>query len=270
MSLSGKRYVLTGAASGIGAATGRKLVAAGAEVIGLDRNEPDYELAGYYAVDLSKPESIDEVVAELAKQGPLTGLLNVAGVPGGELPDDFVISVNYLGLRHLTEAITPLLEPGGAITNISSNGDVLWPTREDEHRELYEASSFAEGLGWYRSAQSQGKAEGKSYNFSKEAVSYYTIRKAIEYAKQGLRINAIAPGMTNTPLVDAFVKVMTEDRIDRIKQLVGGFAEPETIADVVVFVASPAAKFVNGQIIDVDGGLKAGMRAGDIPYSGRA
>lgn len=266
MSLEGKRYIVTGAASGIGAATGKKLIAAGAEVTSLDRNEPDYAVAAHHSVDLSDPTSIDEVVATLAATGPWYSLVNIAGVPGGSLPDDFVLSVNYLGLRHLTEAIEPLLEQGGNVTNVSSNGDVLWPTREDLHKELYETASFQEGLDWY----AEGKAEGKSYNFSKEAVSYYTIRKAMEYVQHGKRINAIAPGMTNTPIIGDFLKVMTEDRIERIKSLVGGFAEPDYIADAIVFVASPAARFVSGQILDVDGGLKAGMRAGDVPYPGRA
>ncbi|MGC0369219.1 coniferyl-alcohol dehydrogenase [Microbacterium sp. SLBN-111] len=266
MSLENSRYIVTGAASGIGRATGRKLVAAGAEVISLDRNEPDYPVTAHYAVDLSDPASIDAVVARLAEGGPYSGLLNIAGVPGGSLPDAFVVSVNYLGLRHLTEAVEPLLAPGGNVTNVSSNGDVLWPTREDVHRELYDTAGFAEGVAWY----AEGKAEGKAYNFSKEAVSYYTIRKAIEYAQKGKRINAISPGMTNTPIIGDFLKVMTEDRVERIRNLVGGFAEPDTIADALVFMASPAARFVNGQVLDVDGGLKAGMRAGDVPYPGRA
>lgn len=266
MSLEGKRYILTGAASGIGAATGKKLVAAGAEVVSLDRNEPDYPVTAHYSVDLSDPKSIDAVVAELAKTGPWYSLINVAGVPGGSLPDEFVLSVNYTGLRHLTEAVESLIEPGGNVTNVSSNGDVLWPSREELHQELYDTKTFQAGLDWY----AQGKAEGKSYNFSKEAVTYYTIRKAIEYAQNGKRINAIAPGMTNTPIIGDFLKVMTEDRVERIKDLVGGWAEPDFIADAIVFIASPAARFVNGQILDVDGGLKAGMRAGDVPYPGRS
>ena len=262
MSLEGKRFVLTGSASGMGAATGKKLLDAGAEVYSLDRNRPDYPVTAHFTVDLSNRESIDDVVAQL--EGPWAGIINVAGVPGGSLPNDFVFAVNYLGLRHLSEALEPDLEPGGSIVNVSSNGDVLWPTREDVHRDLLEASSFEEGLVWYRTKT----PEGKAYNFSKEAVSFYTISRAIDFAKRGLRINAVCPGMTNTPIIDDFLKVMSEDRVERIKDLIGGWAEPEDIAEVIVFLASPAARFVNGQLLAVDGGLKSGMAAGVVPYPG--
>ncbi|MET0885284.1 MAG: SDR family oxidoreductase, partial [Mycetocola sp.] len=79
-------------------------------------------------------------------------------------------------------------------------------------------------------------------------------------------INAVCPGMTNTPIITDFLKVMSEDRVERIKSLVGGWAEPDDIAEVIVFLASPEARFVNGQLLDVDGGLKSGMAAGVVPY----
>ncbi|MET0782552.1 MAG: coniferyl-alcohol dehydrogenase [Microbacterium sp.] len=260
MSLEGKRFVLTGSASGMGAATGKKLLAAGAEVYSLDRNEPDYAVTAHFPVDLSDPASIDGVIAQL--QGAWSGLINVAGVPGGSLPNEFVFSVNYLALRHLTEALEPLLQPGGSIVNVSSNGDVLWPTRREVHEDLYKTNSYQEGLEWYATKT----PEGKAYNFSKEAVSFYTIGRAIDFAQKGLRINAVCPGMTNTPIITDFLKVMSEDRVERIKSLVGGWAEPDDIAEVIVFLASPEARFVNGQLLDVDGGLKSGMAAGVVPY----
>lgn len=262
MSLQGKRYVLTGSASGMGAATGKKFLERGAEVYSLDRNVPDYPVTAHFPVDLSDPASIDAVVEKLA--GPWSGLINVAGVPGGTLPNQFVFSVNYLGLRHLSEALEPLLEPGGSIVNVSSNGDVLWPTRQDVHRDLFKTASFREGLEWYTTKT----PEGKAYNFSKEAVSFYTIGRAIDFAQKGLRINAVCPGMTNTPIIGDFLNVMSEDRVERIRNLVGGWAEPTDIAEVIVFLASPEARFVNGQLVDVDGGLKSGMAAGVVPYPG--
>ncbi len=262
MSLTGKRFVVTGAASGMGNATAAKLCKQGAEVYSLDRNDPAAPVAAHFPVDLSNPENIDSVVRQL--DGRFDGLLNIAGVPGGKLPNDFVFSVNFLGLRHLTEALEPRLNPGGSVINVSSNGDVMWPTRKEIHKGLMAAASFNEGLEWYRQVQ----PEGKAYNFSKEAVSYYTLTKALNFAQKGLRINAVCPGMTNTPIIGDFMDVMSEDRIERIKNLVGGWAEPEDIADVIVFLTSDEARFVNGQTIDVDGGLKAGMAAGDVPYPG--
>jgi NAD(P)-dependent dehydrogenase (short-subunit alcohol dehydrogenase family) len=261
-SLAGKRVIVTGAASGMGNSTALKLLEAGAEVHSLDRNEPTAPVTAHHTVDLSDPASIDRVVAELG--GNWDALLNIAGVPGGKLPDEFVFSVNYLGLRHLTEAIEPHIKKGGSVVNVSSNGDVMWPTRKDVHERLASLTTFAEGLEWYRNE----RPEGKSYNFSKEATSYYTLTKAIEYTKKGKRINAICPGMTNTPLIEHFTEIMGEKRVEAVQELVGGWVEPEDIANMLVFLITDEAKFVNGQTIDVDGGLKAGMHAGDVPYPG--
>lgn len=260
-SLAGKRVIVTGAASGMGNSTALKLLDAGAEVHSLDRNEPTAPVTSHHTVDLSDPANIDKVVAELG--GNWDALLNVAGVPGGKLPEEFVFSVNYLGLRHLTEAIEPHIKKGGSVVNVSSNGDVLWPTRKDVHVKLASLGSFEEGLEWYRTET----PEGKAYNFSKEATSYYTHSKAITYSKNGKRINAVAPGMTNTPLIDHFTEIMGNERVERIQDLIGGWVEPEDIANMLVFLISDEAKFVNGQVIDVDGGLKAGMHGGDVPYS---
>ncbi|MEZ2390605.1 coniferyl-alcohol dehydrogenase [bacterium RCC_150] len=262
MSLSGKRFVVTGAASGMGNATASKLIKEGAEVYSLDRNEPVAPVTAHFPVDLSDPGSIDEVIQQLG--GGWDGLMNIAGVPGGKLPNDFVFSVNFLGLRHLTEGLTPVLNPAGVVINVSSNGDVMWPTRKETHEQLMATASFNEGLEWYRRVQPDGKA----YNFSKEAVSYYTLTQAIPFAQKGLRINAVCPGMTNTPIIGDFINVMSEDRVERIKNLIGGWAEPEDIADVIVFLATDEARFVNGQTIDVDGGLKAGMASGAVPLPG--
>lgn len=262
MTFEGKRIIVTGAASGMGHATAVQLIEAGAEVVSLDRNEPSAPVTRHIGIDLSQPESIDSAVAQLGKGWD--GLLNVAGVPGGKLDPEFVFSVNFLGLRHLTEAMVGNLNSGASVVNVSSNGDVMWRTRKDLHEKLMATASFAEGLEWFRT----NKPEGKAYNFSKEAASYYTMDRAITFAQSKLRINAVCPGMTNTPLLDHFTEVMGEERVDRIKSLVGGFAEPSDIAEVIVFLASDAARFVNGQLINVDGGLKAGMETGDVPLPG--
>lgn len=262
MSVKGKRIVVTGAASGMGHATAMKLIEAGADVVSLDRNAPTAKVARHISIDLSQPDSIDAVVEQLG-----TGwdaLLNIAGVPGGKLDPEFVFSVNFLGLRHLTESLIPGLNEGAAVVNVSSNGHAMWRTRQDLHAKLMATGSFEEGLEWFRSTA----PEGKAYNFSKEATSYYTLHRAIDFAQSKHRINAVCPGMTNTPLIGQFTEAMGEERVERLKRLVGGFAEPEDIAEAIVFLASDAARFVNGQLLEVDGGLKSGMEAGHVPWPG--
>src|SRR6516165_4819448 len=94
---TGRRYVVTGAASGIGHAVAEKLLAAGAEVYCLDRNVPTAPVTRHIAVDLSNPRSIDAAVEQL--DGEFDGLMNVAGVPG-TAPADLVLAVNALAVRH--------------------------------------------------------------------------------------------------------------------------------------------------------------------------
>ena len=114
MKLSNKTIVVTGVSSGIGAETARALRAHGATVIGVDRNEPSLTLDGFVQADLSHADAIDAAVQQLPAQ--VDGLCNIAGVPGTADPQ-LVARVNYLGLRHLSEAMLPRIRAGGAIVN---------------------------------------------------------------------------------------------------------------------------------------------------------
>jgi NAD(P)-dependent dehydrogenase (short-subunit alcohol dehydrogenase family) len=145
MNLHGKTIVITGASSGIGAETARLARFHGAHVIGLDRNDPMITLDGFHKVDMGDPASIDVVVAALP--GRVDALVNAAGV-SGMADKDIVTRVNYLGLRHLTEAMVPHLTGGGAVVNISSILGAEWPLRLDAHKELAATTSFAAGAEW--------------------------------------------------------------------------------------------------------------------------
>ena len=107
---TGKRYLVTGTASGIGQSVAAKLNAAGAQVVSLDRNEPSVPVTEHHKVDLASRASIDAVLGEI--EGTFDGLLNIAGVPG-TAPAETVFAVNSLAVRHLAEEffevhVTPL------------------------------------------------------------------------------------------------------------------------------------------------------------------
>ena len=112
MDVQGLRCLVTGAASGIGDAVARRLVAGGARVMSLDRNTPTAEVEQHVAVDLAEPASIDTALGRI--DGTFDVLANVAGIPG-TLPGELVFAVNFLGMRHLTEAAIPRLRSGGSI-----------------------------------------------------------------------------------------------------------------------------------------------------------
>lgn len=162
MRFTGLRAVVTGAASGIGAEVARALSAEGASVTGLDLKDAEH-VERTIRTDLSSVESVDAAVAALG--GGWDVLCNVAGVPGTAAPAT-VLSVNLLGLRHLTESLLPSINSGGAIVNVASTAGYDWPTRRDAIRELHATGTVDEGLAWF-AAHPQ---EGNTYSFAKEVL----------------------------------------------------------------------------------------------------
>lgn len=253
-----RRYVVTGAASGIGHALAEKLVALGAEVTSLDRNPPTAAVARHIEVDLANPRNIDAALEEL--DGEFDGLMSIAGIPG-TAPADLVLAVNSLAVRHLTEAFFERLRPRGTVTIVSSTAGFGWPQRLDMIRDLLATDTFEEGAAWFKAHPQQGNA----YNFSKEVTTVYTLSMGLALAQMGFRINAVLPGPVQTPILVDFEETMGKDNLDAIKELLGRHATPGDIADAVLFLASDAAQWINGHTLVVDGGITGAMASGVVP-----
>ena len=254
----GKRYVVTGAASGIGHATAERLLAAGAEVYSLDRNAPQAAVTGHIEVDLANPRSIDSAVEQLDKE--YDGLMSVAGIPG-TAPADLVIAVNSLAVRHLTQTFAPKLVKGGSVTIVSSSAGFGWPARLPAIQQLLATSSFEEGAAWFKANPQQGNA----YNFSKEVTTVYAMSQALTALQGGYRINAVLPGPVNTPILVDFEETMGKDMLDGVKMLLGRHAEPDDIAKVILMLASDASGWINGHAVVVDGGVTGAVLSGVVP-----
>jgi NAD(P)-dependent dehydrogenase (short-subunit alcohol dehydrogenase family) len=253
-----RRYVVTGAASGIGHAVAEQLVAAGAEVYSLDRNTPTAAVTRHIEVDLSNPRSIDAAVEQL--DGQFDGLVNVAGVPG-TAPPDVVVAVNTLALRQLTESMFERLKPGGTVTIVSSTAGFGWPARLPVISELLATNSFEEGAAWFKAHPQQGNP----YNFSKEVTTVYAMSMGLMAAQNGFRINAVLPGPVQTPILADFEDTMGKATLDGLKALLGRHATPDDIASVIVFLTSDAARWINGHALAVDGGATGAVLTGVIP-----
>ncbi|MEE3754974.1 coniferyl-alcohol dehydrogenase [Mycobacterium intracellulare] len=258
---TGKRYVVTGAASGIGDAVAARLLGAGAEVYCLDRNTPPAAVTQHIEVDLANPRSIDAAIEQL--DGSFDGLLNVAGIPG-TAPAELVFAVNSLAVRHLTESFFERLNPGGSVVIVSSTAGFGWPLRLDAIREVLATDTFEEGAAWFKDHPQQGNA----YNFSKEVSTVYTLSMGLALGEMGFRINAVLPGPVRTPILSDFEESMGKDTLDGLKNLLGRHAEPEDIASVVSFLASDDARWVNGQALAVDGGISGAVASGVVPAPG--
>jgi NAD(P)-dependent dehydrogenase (short-subunit alcohol dehydrogenase family) len=254
----GKRYVVTGAASGIGDAVAERLLAAGAEVYCLDRNQPSAKVTRHVEVDLANPNSIDTALEQL--DGEFDGLINVAGIPG-TAPAELVLAVNSLAVRHLTESFFERLKPGGSVTIVSSTAGFGWPLRLDTIRDLLATDTFEEGAAWFKANPQQGNA----YNFSKEVTTVYSMMMGLALAEMGFRINAVLPGPVETPILVDFEESMGKDTLDGLKNLLGRHADPDDIADVVLFLASDDARWVNGQALAIDGGIAGAVASGVVP-----
>ncbi|MGY4871220.1 coniferyl-alcohol dehydrogenase [Mycolicibacterium elephantis] len=254
---TGKRYVVTGAASGIGDATARKLLDAGALVYSLDRNDPSAPVTQHITVDLANPRNIDAALEQL--EGQFDGLMNIAGIPG-TAPADLVMAVNTFAVRHLTEAFFERLVPGGTVTIVSSTAGFGWPLRLEAIRDLLATDTFEEAQAWFKANPQQGNA----YNFSKECTTVYTMMMGLAVAQMGFRINAVLPGPVETPILADFEESMGKDTLDGVKELLGRHAQPEDIADGILFLASNAARWINGHPLIIDGGISGAVASGVV------
>jgi meso-butanediol dehydrogenase/(S,S)-butanediol dehydrogenase/diacetyl reductase len=238
--LDGQKAVITGAASGIGLATAKRFVEEGASVVLLDINEEAVaksaaELgASSYAVDVSDCDAVERAFRAAAETlGGLTIAYNNAGV-GDQVklhamtPQRWheITRVCLDGVFYGIRAAVPLIREtgGGSIINTSSISGV-------------------------RPASGEG-----AYAASKAGVAALTATAALEYAPD-IRVNAVAPGMIHTGLTDPLLTLEGTVDFMRDKTPLARIGTPEDVADVVVFLCSPLARFVTGQNIFVDGGM---------------
>jgi NAD(P)-dependent dehydrogenase (short-subunit alcohol dehydrogenase family) len=246
--------LITGAASGIGAACARRMACEGARVIGFDvarpdpaawEDLPDATAAGNFRIgDVRDEAAVAAAVADAVERfGRIDILVNSAGTAGGgpvhtlEADEwDRVIDINLKGTFLFSKyVIRQMLEQGsGNVINIAS----------------------VEGI--------EGFEGGSAYNASKGGVVLLTRNQAIDYGRRGIRVNAICPGFIETPLTaNTFTEALREplERIVEATQL-GRMGRPEEIADSALFLASDEASYITGQTLIVDGGYTCGHRVG--------
>jgi 2-keto-3-deoxy-L-fuconate dehydrogenase len=242
--LTGKVALITGGASGIGAATARRLAQAGASVIIADLNEPAAnalaaELSGAkgVAMDVTSTASIAAVLQPLSR---LDILVNNAGIGlVGTIAQteeaDFIrlMTVNATSVYLVTKAALPLLlAVRGSIVNIASVAGLI------------------------------GVKQRFAYCASKGAVIAMTRQLAVEYPKE-LRVNCIAPGTVQSPFVEGYLQKHHAHEIDKMRvelaarQPIGRLGTPEEIAATVHYICSPEADFMTGSVVTIDGGWSA-------------
>ncbi|CRM93914.1 MULTISPECIES: coniferyl-alcohol dehydrogenase [Pseudomonas] len=252
MNLHNKTLVVTGVASGIGAELARLARFQGATVIGVDRHEPQLTLDGFFKADLGDPASIDALVTRLPAR--VDALCNIAGVPG-TAPVQAVAKVNYLGLRHLTQALLPRLPVGGSIVNVASVLGAQWPQRLAQHKALAATASYRAGQQWLNDHPVE---QASCYQYFKEALIVWSFAQSQAWFRDhGVRINCVAPGPVFTPILGDFVSMLGPERVAQDSRRMTRPAMADEVAAVIAFLCSDAARWVNGVNLPVDGGLAA-------------
>jgi NAD(P)-dependent dehydrogenase (short-subunit alcohol dehydrogenase family) len=249
----GKRVVVVGGATGMGAATAELVLDAGAEVTVMDRAE--VTLAGVKSihVDMSDKASIEAATAECG--GPVDALFSCAGVADGT---PGIERINFLGHRHMIELMVASgqLRRGSSIGMISSAGGFGWEQNLPLVNQYLDITDFDEAAKW---AQDRGKAD---YLWSKLSVNAYIAREAFGLLKQGIRINAILPGPTNTPLARANADTWLSFGADYREEAGVEASTPLDQAYPLVFLCSDAAASMTGQTVVTDLGYFASGIAG--------
>ncbi len=243
-----KVALVTGAASGIGRATALRLANEGAAVFLADINQdglnktvsalPDNCRSATFELNVTDSAACNAAVAACIDEfGKLDTLCNIAGIA---LCDNMTsitdeqwhraVSINLDGVFFMCRAAIPqLLETKGSIVNMSSSAGLV------------------------------GQAYNSAYCATKAGVLMFSKSLAIEYGKQGVRVNCVCPGFVKTPLTDAFnmPEDVDMDLMGKLMPLTEG-AEPEEIAGSVAYLASDEARFVTGIALPIDGAQTAG------------
>lgn len=260
-------YVVTGSYSGMGAAVVARLRAAGHAVLTVDVREADV-VADLATAD-GRHAAIEEVLARC--EGRLDGAVLAAGVGPARAPGrvPLICELNYLGVVTLLEALRPALAASGSakVVVFASNSTTTTPLVPRRAVRALLAGDVPRAAAACRRYGAKA-APPMAYAASKIALSRWVRRRAVTpaWAGAGIRLNAIAPGAVLTPLLEAQLATPAEARLIRSFPVpVGGFGDAGQLADWVVFMLSPAADFLCGSIVFVDGGSDAWFRPDEWP-----
>ncbi|MET9558318.1 SDR family oxidoreductase [Streptomyces sp. NPDC006645] len=259
-------YAVTGSASGMGAAVSERLRAAGHTVIGVDLRDAEI------VADLSTPDGRSAAVTEVLDRsgGRLDGAVLAAGTgphPGPDRPR-LIAQVNHLGTVEVLEGLRPALAASGDSRAVvfGSNSPTVTPglprylVRAMLAGKIDRAARMVRPLG--------PVAPNFAYAASKLAVTTWARRAAVtpEWAGAGIRLNVLAPGPVQTPHLEKDLAHPAAARAFRAFPIpTGGVGDPEHLAEWAMMMLSPAAAFLCGSVIVVDGGSEAWFRGDEWP-----
>src|ERR1700760_2825621 len=243
----GKRALVVGGATGMGAAAAKIVGALGAEVINMDYAPVDPELGRGIQVDLRAPASIDSALEQVG--GPVDALFSAAGIADG--PD--LMKINFIGHRHVIDRLlnNNQLNRGSAICFISSVAGIGWESDLPRLQEVLATPDFESADAWVKAHEADNFGH---YGTSKQAINAYVATHAFPFLAKGVRINAICPGPTDTPLARANADLWLTFAQDYRDATNTTHLTPDQMANAMVFLNSDAAGAISGINLLVDNG----------------
>lgn len=251
-------YVLTGGASGIGARLVKLLRKQGHNIINVDIKDADI------IADLSTPagrQAAVMAVRQRVSEG-IDGLVPLAGIAGSGFPGALITSVNYFGTVEIVEGLRDLLAKKKAAVVLLCSNSAPSSAPDDRLINSLLAGDEADSI-----AISEQDNHGKHYMIGKRALAYWMRRNCMDYTQQGIRINAVAPGPIDTPMM----KPLLED--PQMVEIINGLmaatplgrpGQADEIAKVIMFLLSPDSSYVCGSVLFIDGGYDATVRPDHI------
>ena len=248
---------ITGSVSGIGASTRQRLEAAGHQIIGIDLRGAEL------AADLSSAAGRDTAITQLLERcgGRLDGLVLCAGL-GPQVSDAAkIVEVNYFGAIALLDALLPALQRGSSAAAVIVSSVVSMQLAWDKN-PLGEALEAGDEARWRAALAAAGERAGQlAYAGSKNAVTVAMRRRVAAWGAAGVRLNTVAPGAVETPLLQAGLADPRYGRaIAEFTCPMGRRGTPAEIAAAIAFLLGPDAAYVHGAQLTIDGGVDAQAR----------
>jgi NAD(P)-dependent dehydrogenase (short-subunit alcohol dehydrogenase family) len=252
--LNKRLIVVTGAASGIGAAAAQLLKELGDTVIGVDIKEPATgSVDQFVAMDQGDSTAIDAAISELPDG--IDGLINSAGVPPGPKHSPAtVLKTNFYGLREFTQKLLGKMSNGSAIVNLTSGAGMGWAQnipllqKALAINEISDVDEFATRHEIHNS----GIENLAAYPLSKQLLIVWTACAYPMWKATGVRMNALAPGAVATPILDDFLTAFGEESAKRMRAI--GASSTLDIAKIAVWLLDPEYEWINGATIPAERG----------------
>lgn len=261
----GKVCVVTGASSGMGKAAAEMLVDLGAKVYALDFNACPVEgIEKFVKVNLGDKNSIDECFKELPVK--IDCFFGIAGVSGIKTDFNTTVAIDLIANTYITEEyLAKRMGKGGAIAYITSTGGILWAEEGNKkyYLPLIEAEGWEKRMAVLEAMNLNALPGTLGYLFAKCAMNYYVAYQQSRMVEQGVRVNGLLPGSTNTGMKDEFqLAAGGEEKLLASAGHAHRLAVPEEMGEPVVFLNSNMARFISGELLTVDYGAVIEEQAG--------